>query len=252
MNRRQKLTLAKLCYTHSAEYKLGNRGKFWHKMSELLKQQTGYDHRGVQTVVERWIKIRQTELFEQEMESGTEVERNPFMEAIDKFSERWQQSHNRASGKATCEKTREEESSNNVSQAHHIIMTGNSPEVGIIRVGGSDTSQEEEEDNDDDDDDKDTTLAPTSKRAKHRAAENSISESFSRIADCLISESQKWGGSEEQGGSQGERWRKRRRSNSTEDEKWARIEAKFDAKMDQFIARISKKLDDFAANRPQG
>lgn len=343
MNRHQKFTLAKLCSTHAAEYKAGTRGKFWHKMAYLLKQETGYDHRGVQIVVERWIKIRQTELFEREMGSGTEEKRNSFMEAVDKFTERWQHSHNQAGGIATVKKTQEDErnsftqahhnslmgnaadedmieiggndtqerwqqshhqaageatgektqedESNNFRHAHHNTMVGNATDEGIIQVGGNDTLRGEEqqyshnqaagkktreeeinnfrqarhsimmanaagegviqvggndtlqEDEDEDEEEnEDTTPAPTSRKAR-RTAEDSMAESFSRIADYFVSESHEAGRSEEPGGSQ----RKRRRSPSVDDEQWARIEARIDAKMDQFMARISKKLDDFIA-----
>lgn len=343
MNRHQKFTLAKLCSTYAAEYKAGTRGKFWHKMAYLLKQETGYDHRGVQIVVERWIKIRQTELFEREMGSGTEEKRNSFMEAVDKFTERWQHSHNQAGGISTVKKTQEDET-NSFTQAHHNSMMGNVADEGIIEIGGNDTSQErwqqshnqaagevtgektqedesnnfrhvhhntmmgnaadegiiqaggndtlrgeeqqyshnqaagkktrEEESNnfrqarhsimmanaagegviqvggndtlqeedEDEEENEDTTPAPTTRQAR-RTAEDSMAESFSRIADYFVSESHEAGRSEEQDGSQ----RKRRRSPSADDEQWARIEARIDAKLDQFMARISKKLDDFIA-----
>ena len=248
MNRHQKLTLAKLCSTHSAEYRFGNRGKFWLKMRDLLKQETGYDHKGLQSVVERWMKIRQTETFVREMESGkTEEERKTFTEAVDKFAERWQHSHKHVAGEAADNKTAEEES-NHVREACHNIVIDNATNEGIIKVRGDCASREEEEgEGEEEEEEQDTTPVPNGRRVRRLAAEDSMAESFSRIADYLVGESQEGRRSDEQGGSLWDLRRKRPRSNSNEDEQWARIEAKIDAKMDELMARMCKKLDDFAA-----
>lgn len=235
MNRHQKLTLAKLCCNHSAEYKPGSRVKFWHNMSDLLKQETGYEHRGVQSVVERWVRIRQTELLDREMEP----QRNAFTDAIDKFAEQWRHSNKQVAGNAPGSETRDE-GDNIVRQAHHGIMMSNAAKQGIIHTGGRDTSYKDKK--------RDTAPAPTVKQQKPVAAEDRMAESFSRIADFIVGESQGRGRSEEQDGSK----RERRKSNSAVDERWERIEAKFDAKMEEFMAMLSNKLDDFfAANRPQ-
>lgn len=251
MNRHQKLTLAKLCSTHSAEYRFGSRGKFWLKMRDLLKQETGYDHKGLQSVVERWMKIRQTETFVREMESGkTQEESKTFTEAVDKFAERWQHSHKHVAGEAADNKTAKEES-NNAREACHNSVIDNATDVGIIKVRGDCTPQEKEEEGEEEGEEEekeeDTTPVPNGRRVRRLAAEDSMAESFSRIADYLVGESQEGRRSDEQGGSLWDRPRKRPRSHSNEDEQLARIEAKIDAKMDEFMARICKKLDDFAA-----
>lgn len=55
-------------------------------ISELLKQQTGYDLMHPQQTVTQWVKARIDELVEEEMGSGTEVERNDFKAAVEQFA----------------------------------------------------------------------------------------------------------------------------------------------------------------------
>lgn len=243
LTRHPKLALAKLCYSHSVEYYHGNWGKFWLKMSDLLKEQTGHEHKAVQNTVERWIKIRQTELFEQEMESGTEEERSAFMEAIDKFTERWQYSHDQATGKPTGQNTKDQEN-HNVRQARHNIMMGNAVGEGIIEAEDDNSSQEDH-----------TTTAPGRKRAKRLAAEDRMADSFARIADFLI-------GSENQGEKKERKKRKRRGSESESEEReggkkqknkgTAELLATMSAQMQemyQVVLKMSKKLDDLVEHR---
>lgn len=193
LTRDQKLVLARLCNEHSVLYEFGSWGKFWAKVSEEYKKTTGHEHKAVQNTVERWIKIRRTKLFEQEMESGTEEERNPFTQAVDKFAERWQHSHDQAAGKAKVKTTKEGESDN-------VRQVGNAIDEGIVDI------------EDDNSPEGDSTPAATEKRAKRPTAEDRMADSFARIADSLVS-------SESQGeGGQGKRRRKRQRSGSESQE----------------------------------
>lgn len=194
------------------------------------------------------MKIRQTGSFVREMESGkTEGERKTFTEAVDKFAERWQHSHKHVAGEAADNKIVDEEG-NNPTQACHNMVFDNATNEGIIKVKADCTPQEQEgEEEEEEDEEEDTTPAHNGRRVRRLAAEDSMAESFSRIADYLVGESQERRRSGEQDGSLWDRRRKRPRSNSNEDEQWARIEARIDAKMDEFMARICKKLDDFAA-----
>ncbi len=88
MNIREKLVLIRECVEHADEYRPGNKTKFWAMISELLKQQTGYELISPQQTVTRWVKARIDELVEEEMGSGTEVERNDFKTAVETFSAR--------------------------------------------------------------------------------------------------------------------------------------------------------------------
>lgn len=237
MNNHQKLTLAKLCSTHAAEYYSGNWGNFWQRMSDLLRQETGYNHRGVQLAVERWISIRPTEIFE-ELEDN-----NAFIEAIDKFTERWQYSQNEAAGRIAANKAKKEEIMT-ARRARHNIKMDNAADGDIVQIDNKNSPQEK----------KNELTAPTDRQAINLNAEDGKAESFSCIVDSSINESQTEVRSEEQGERQSEGRRKRRRSSGTDDDHWARIEAKFfelDAKMDLFLAKISKKLDDFVASGPK-
>lgn len=76
------------------------------------------------------MRTRQTELFEQQMESDSEENGSSFMEpSISSRSAG--DTHSKATVKATGQKTREEES-NNIKQARHNIMMGNAADEGII------------------------------------------------------------------------------------------------------------------------
>lgn len=212
-------------------------------MSELLKEQTGHEHKAVQNTVERWIKIRQTELFEQEMESGTEEERRTFMEAVDKFTERWQHSHDQATGKPAGQNTKDQEN-HNVREARHNIIMGNAAGEGIIEFEDDNSPQEDH-----------TTTAPGRKRGKRLAAEDRMADSFARIADFLIS-------SENQGEKKERKKRKRRGSDSESEERegvkkhkkngTAELLATMATQMQemyQVILKMSKKLDDLVEHR---
>lgn len=54
-------------------------------ISELLKQQTGYELVNPLQTVTRWVKAQINELVEEEMGSGAEVERNDFKTALEQF-----------------------------------------------------------------------------------------------------------------------------------------------------------------------
>lgn len=56
-------------------------------ISEILKQQTGYELANPCQTVTRWVKAIIDELVEEEMGSGTEVERNDFKTAVETFAE---------------------------------------------------------------------------------------------------------------------------------------------------------------------
>lgn len=87
MNAREKLVLIRECCEHMDEYRPGNKTKFWAMISELLKQHTGYDLMHPQQTITRWVKARIDELVEEEMGSGTEVERNDFKAAVEQFAQ---------------------------------------------------------------------------------------------------------------------------------------------------------------------
>lgn len=244
LTRGEKLTLAKLCNEYSSEYYFGNWGKFWIKIGIKLKEATGREHKAVQSSVERWIKIRQTKLFEQKMESGTEEERNDFMEAIDKFIDCWQHSHDKAADRTNTKKTREEES-HNVRQARHDIMMGNAADEGI-------------EIEDDNSPDENTPPGLTNKQKKYPTAEDRMADSFDRIAEYLVS-------SDDKGeGHQGEKGRKRHRSESESPER-ENIRRRSDSgnartemlaqmmtqmtEMSRTLLRIDKRLEAIEKNR---
>lgn len=191
LTRHEKLTLAKLCNTYSAEYTHGNWGKSWIKMGRKLKEATGREQKTVQNTLEQWIKIRQTALFKQKTESDTEEKRNGFMETVDRFTECWKHSHNQVAKKVTGKKTKREENQN-VQRARYNIMMGNTADEGI----------KIEDDNSPDA----NVPPPTNKGKKSPTAEDKIAEFFSRIADYLISSDDKR--------HQEERRRKRQRSGS--------------------------------------
>lgn len=212
-------------------------------MSELLKQQTGHEHKAVQNTVERWIKIRQTELFEKEIESGTEEEKSAFREAVDKFTERWQHSHDQATGKPAGQNTKDQENYD-VRLARHNIMMDNAAREGIIEAEEDNNPQEDH-----------TTTALGRKRGKPLAAEDRMADSFARIADFLV-------GSENQGEKKERKKRKRRGSDSESEEREGGKKQKKNGtielletmkaqmqEMYQVVLKMSKKLDDLVERR---
>lgn len=88
MNKHEKLTLIRECCEHAEEYRALNKTKFWAMISDILKQQTGYHLVNPQQTVTNWVKSQIDELVEEEMGSGTEVERNDFKTAVEQFAER--------------------------------------------------------------------------------------------------------------------------------------------------------------------
>ena len=88
MNKHEKLVLIRECCEHRNEYRALNKTKFWAMISDILKQQTGYHLVNPQQTVTNWVKAQIDELVEEEMGSGTEVERNDFKTAVETFAER--------------------------------------------------------------------------------------------------------------------------------------------------------------------
>ena len=88
MNIREKLELIRECVEHADKYCPDNKTKIWVMILELLKQQTGYKLISPQQTVTRWMKARIDELVEEEMGSGTEVERNDFKTTVETFAAR--------------------------------------------------------------------------------------------------------------------------------------------------------------------
>lgn len=245
LTRHEKLTLAKLYNTYSAEYTHGNWGKFWIKMGRKLKEATGREQKTVPNIVEQWIKIWQTELFKQEMESGTEEKRNGFMEAVDRFTECWKHSRDQVAKKVTGKKTKRKENQN-VQRARYNIMIGNAADEAI----------EVEDDNSPDA----NAPPPTNKKKKGPTAEDKIAESFSRIADYLISSDDKGhqkkrGRKRQKSGSGGEdsgEKRGRKKSNST-----ARIQTEMMVKlmtkmmeMSETLLKVTQRLENIEENSP--
>lgn len=88
MTTHEKLVLIRECVEHAEEYRPGNKTKFWAMISDILKQHTGYELANPCQTVTRWVKAIIDELVEEEMGSGTEVERNNFKTAVETFAER--------------------------------------------------------------------------------------------------------------------------------------------------------------------
>lgn len=90
MNKYEKIRLIRECCEHAEGYRPGNKTKFWAMISTLLKQHTGYELVNPGQTVTRWVKTQINELVEEEMGSGTEVERDDFKTAVEQFAERMQ------------------------------------------------------------------------------------------------------------------------------------------------------------------
>lgn len=88
MNKHEKLVLIQECCEHADEYRPFNKTKFWAMISDLLKQQTGYHLGSPQQTVAHWVKAQMDELIEEQMGSGTEVERHDFKTAVEQFADR--------------------------------------------------------------------------------------------------------------------------------------------------------------------
>lgn len=78
MNIKERLVLIRECCENADEYRPGNKTKFWARIPELSKQQTGYELVSSQQTITRWVKARIDELVQEEMSSRTEVERDDF------------------------------------------------------------------------------------------------------------------------------------------------------------------------------
>ena len=88
MNKQEKLILIWECCKHADKYRLLNKTKFWAMISNLLKQQTGYNLvNSAQTVI-CLVKSQINELVEEELGSGTEVEKDDFKTAVEQFANR--------------------------------------------------------------------------------------------------------------------------------------------------------------------
>lgn len=59
-------------------------------ISDLLKQQTGYEFLNSQQMVTRWVRVELDELVDGEMGSATKAERNAFKTAVEQFTDRWE------------------------------------------------------------------------------------------------------------------------------------------------------------------
>lgn len=88
MNAQEKLVLIRECCEHADEYKLGNKTAFWAMISQLLKEQTGYELSEPQNTIFRWVKALNDELVQEEMGSGTQVEQDDFKAAVKQFGVR--------------------------------------------------------------------------------------------------------------------------------------------------------------------
>lgn len=110
----KKLVLIRECAEHAEQYQPGNKTKFWAMISDILKQQTGYELANPCQKVTRWVKAIINELVEEEMGSGTEVERNDFKTAVETFAERMK---NVASNISDSVKTRQEKIAENLEAA---------------------------------------------------------------------------------------------------------------------------------------
>lgn len=88
MNKYGKLRLVQECCKHAEEYCPANKTKFWAMISNLLKNHTGYELVNPGQTVARWVKTQINELVEEEMGSGTEVERDDLKTSVEKFAER--------------------------------------------------------------------------------------------------------------------------------------------------------------------
>lgn len=75
MNIKERLVLIRACCEHADEYRPGNKTKFWARIPELSKQQTGNELVSPRQTITRWVKARIDELVQEEMRSGTEVEK---------------------------------------------------------------------------------------------------------------------------------------------------------------------------------
>lgn len=78
MNIKERLVLIRECCEHADEYRPGNKTKFWAIIPEFSRQQAGYELVIPHKKITRWVKARIDELVQEEMGSGTEVERDDF------------------------------------------------------------------------------------------------------------------------------------------------------------------------------
>lgn len=85
MNKQEKLVLIRECCEHTDEYCPWNKIMFWAMISS---QQTGYDLVNPAQTVTRWVKSQINKLVEEELGSGTEVEKDDFKTAVEQFATR--------------------------------------------------------------------------------------------------------------------------------------------------------------------
>lgn len=107
----EKLVLIRECCEHADEYRALNKTKFWAMIQNLLKNRTGYDLVDLRQTVSRWKQACLDELVEEEMGSGTEVERDDFKSAVKQFTKRWKTVANKIKNMV---KTRKEQAAENL------------------------------------------------------------------------------------------------------------------------------------------
>ncbi|KAM0805763.1 hypothetical protein BDR22DRAFT_829103 [Usnea florida] len=84
----QKITLARICVDQAAQYGVMKMQDFWDTVKTLLLEQADYSLKTPRQTVMKWVTERIEEMVEEEMGSGTEVERDEFKAAVEKFAER--------------------------------------------------------------------------------------------------------------------------------------------------------------------
>ena len=95
LSRVEKKALIAICNNRAAEYRDQNIGKFWIKIKEDLKDETGRLYASCRQTVERWIATDNAMVAEEELESGTAEEMNDFRVAVQAFKERVEYVNNR-------------------------------------------------------------------------------------------------------------------------------------------------------------
>ncbi|KAI5781925.1 hypothetical protein EDC01DRAFT_632634 [Geopyxis carbonaria] len=82
-----RLFLIKLCVEHQIDHRERNIGRFWRKISALLKDSTGIQLRDPSRTVNSWVDARRPVLARQITESGTVQSDTEFTQALDKWIE---------------------------------------------------------------------------------------------------------------------------------------------------------------------
>ncbi|KAI5788378.1 hypothetical protein EDC01DRAFT_631319 [Geopyxis carbonaria] len=82
-----RLFLIKLCVQHQGDHRERNIGRFWRKISALLKDGIGVELRDPSRTVNNWVNARRPVLAKQVTESGTVQSDTEFTQALDKWIE---------------------------------------------------------------------------------------------------------------------------------------------------------------------